>query len=788
MRKYDHKKIESKWQKEWDKSGIYEASNFSKKEKYYPLTEFPYPSGDGLHVGHLRPYVGIDIIARKKRQEGFNVLYPMGWDAFGLPTENHAIKTGIHPKIITQKNTDNFRRQFKSTGFSFDWSREINTTDPEYYKWTQWIFLQWYKNGLAYKKNMPINWCLSCKTGLADEEVADNKCERCGGEIEKRNKNQWMIAITKYADRLDKDLDAVDFLEKIKTQQRNWIGKSEGVLIKFQIIKSKLQIKVFTTRPDTIFGATYLVLSPEHEFVKNLESQITNWGEVQKYIKQAIAKSDIDRITEGKEKTGVELRGIKAINLANNKEIPIYVADYVLPHYGTGAIMAVPAYDERDFEFAKKYNLSIKKVVTNEGILINSGEFDGMKSEEAREKIIKKINGVKKTTYKLRDWVFSRQRYWGEPIPIIHCNKCGIVPVPEKDLPIKLPDIEKYQPTNDGESPLAEILDWVNVKCPKCREDAKRETDTMPNWAGSNWYFLRYLDHKNNKALADKKKISQWMPVDWYNGGMEHTTLHLLYSRFCYKFLYDIKIVPNIEPYKKRTSHGMILAKDGKKMSKSLGNVINPDEIIKTFGADTLRVFEMFIGPFDQTVNWNTDNIMGSRRFIEKVWRLHDKLQLESSKSNNHNLEKLLHKTIKKVGENIENMSFNTAISTLMILFNEFEKQSSLEIKNYELGIKLLAPFAPHVTEEIWQELGNKKSIHTTHWPKYDISKIKDETITIAVQINGKIRAQIEIEVVSKEDKIKEKVLSNEVVQKWLAGKEIKKFIYVKNKLVSMVI
>ncbi|MDO8660043.1 MAG: class I tRNA ligase family protein [Candidatus Parcubacteria bacterium] len=777
MKIYDHKKIESKWQKEWDKKGIYNASSNSKKPKFYGLIEFPYPSGSGLHVGHIRSNTAMDIISRKRRMEGYNVLYPIGWDAFGLPTENYAIKTGIHPIKVTKDNTDIFRKQLKALGFSFDWSREINTTDPKYYKWTQWIFLKLLEKGLAYKTRTLINWCPKDKIGLANEEVVGGACERCGTPVEKREKEQWMLAITKYAERLEKDLDTVNYLEKIKIQQRNWIGKSEGAEITFEISTSAgvghPEIKVFTTRPDTIFGATYMVLAPEHALVTELKSKITNWAEVEKYIKDVKNKTDIERTAEDKIKTGVELKGVKAINPATKEEIPIWIADYVLATYGTGAIMAVPADDVRDREFAEKFNLPIVENYTKAG-------FEDF--------------GKKVTKFKLRDWVFSRQRYWGEPIPVIHCADCGTVPVPEKDLPVELPKVKNYQPTDSGESPLANITKWVNVKCPKCKGKAKRETDTMPNWAGSSWYFLRYVDPKNNKEFASEKNLNYWLGspkhgeggmggVDWYNGGMEHTTLHLLYSRFWHKFLYDLKLVPTSEPYEKRTSHGMILAAEGEKMSKSKGNVVNPDDIIKTYGADTLRIYEMFMGPFDQAVSWNTDSMIGPRRFLERVWNLQYKIQ-----KNKKYTEFEIEKTIKKVGEDIETMKFNTAISTLMIFVNEISKFDFISQEVYEKFIKLLSPLAPHITEELWQVLGHKKSIHLEKWPIYDISKIKNEEIKIVVQINGKVRTEIMLPVDMGEEDVKKKVLENEVVLRYIAGKEIKKIINIKNRLVNIVV
>jgi leucyl-tRNA synthetase len=832
MRNYDPKKIELKWQREWEKKKIYQAKN--KGKKFYSLIEFPYPSGEGLHVGHLRPYVGMDVISRKRRMEGQNVLFPIGWDAFGLPTENYAIKTGKQPKIITKENTDNFRRQFNSVGMSFDWSREINTTDPAYYKWTQWIFLQFFKKGLAYKAEIPINWCPKCKIGLANEEVVDGKCERCGEQTERRLKNQWMLAITKYADRLDKDLDLVDYPECVKIQQRNWIGKSEGSEIDFKIKTTRTtrqdlveNIKVFTTRADTLFGVTYVVLAPEHPLIQKLKSQIKNWNEVENYIAEAKKRSELERTAENKEKTGVELKGVKAINPAfggaspaNNEvypaeggEIPVWIADYVLATYGTGAIMAVPQHDQRDRDFAEKYNLPII-----DKPLVNAKE------------ITEKVGGKIVTKFKLRDWVFSRQRYWGEPIPIVNCEKCGLVPIPEKDLPLKLPEVKNYKLTETGESPLAEISKWVNTKCPKCKGPAKRETDTMPNWAGSSWYYLRYCDPKNKKKFADFKKLKYWTPVDWYNGGMEHTTLHLLYSRFWHKFLYDLKLVPTVEPYKKRTSHGMILGEGGVKMSKSLGNVINPDDIVKTYGADTLRVYEMFMGPFEESVAWSTESIIGSRRFIEKVWRIGEKVMTDSAKNffetapsetkgqgthtflknslQNLSLKRLLHKTIKKVSEDIEAMRFNTAISSMMILAGEMEKElqgrtldpqkgPTLSIEDFKKFLQILAPFAPYVAEELWQQLQQARPVKSvkktglackSKWPKWDKNLIKDEKIRIAIQVNGKVRAEIEIKAGIPQGEVEKIALTNDIIKGWIEGKEIKKVIYIKDKLVNIVV
>jgi leucyl-tRNA synthetase len=778
MEEYNPQKIESKWQKKWEELGIFRAKDFSKKPKKYILFEFPYPSGEGLHVGHCRSYTALDAVVRKKRMEGFNVLFPIGWDAFGLPAENYALKTGVHPQKTTIKNIANFKKQFKQLGISLGWDREINTTDPKYYKWTQWIFLKFFEKGLAYQAKIPINWCPSCKIGLANEEVIDGKCERCGATTEKKVRKQWLLKITDYADRLIDDLKKVDYPERVKIQQINWIGRSEGNEVAFKIKtqnkKAKITtqnlkvIKVFTTRIDTLFGCTYLVVAPEHEIVDSLlKSKVQNLKEVKEYLEKVKKKSDLERTDLAKEKTGVELKGIKAINPVNNKEIPVWVADYVLPHYGTGAIMAVPAHDQRDFEFAKKYGLEIKKI-----------------TKWFREKGV----GKKAINYKLRDWVFSRQHYWGEPIPLIHCAKCGVVAVPEKDLPVELPYLEKYQPTGTGASPLVNVSKWVNVKCPKCKGLAKRETDTMPNWAGSSWYFLRYIDPKNNKVLADKKKLKYWLPVDWYNGGMEHTTLHLLYSRFWHKFLFDIGVVPQDEPYQKRTSHGMVLAEDGRKMSKSSGNVINPDAIVQKFGADSLRLYEMFMGPFEQAISWNNQGVVGMRRFLEKVYKLSQRTENREQRTENDNLERLMHQTIKKVSEDIESFKFNTAISSLMILVNAMEKQKELSVISYQLLLKLLSPFAPHITEEIWHQLDKKKSIFEEKWPKYDPKLAQEEKITLIIQINGKVRDKIETATALSEKEAKKLTLNREKVKKYTEGKTIRKIVFVKGKLVNIVI
>ncbi len=763
MQKYNPQKIEKKWQKTWYASTAFRAQNGGKKKKLYLLNEFPYPSGDGLHVGHCRPYIGLDVIARKKRLQGLNVLYPMGWDAFGLPTENYAIKHGIQPAVATAKNTKNFKRQMNNLGLSFDWSRELNTTDPKYYQWTQWIFIKLFEKGMAYKAKININWCPKDKTGLANEEVINGKCERCGTAVEKREKSQWLIKITKYADRLIKDLDQVDYPSRVKDQQINWIGRSEGAEIKFSIINSQLSIPVFTTRADTIFGCTFLVLSPEHPLLEKLQPE--NAAEVERYITEAKNKSDLAR-QEQKEKTGVELKGIKAINPATKREIPIFIADYVMAGYGTGAIMAVPADDARDKEFAEKYQLPIVENYLKAG-------FEDF--------------GTKKVNHKLRDWVFSRQHYWGEPIPMIDCPSCGWVPVPEKELPIKLPNVKKYQPTDTGESPLSAIEKWVNVKCPKCKGVAKRETDTMPNWAGSNWYFLRYTDPKNNKKLADEKALKYWMPVDWYNGGMEHTTLHLLYSRFIFKFLWDIGAVPKEignEPYKRRTSHGIVLAEGGVKMSKSKGNVINPDDVVKQYGADTLRVYEMFMGPFEQMIPWDTKGIVGARRFLEKVYGLVMKSQITNHKSQtNSNLANSLNKTIKKVSEDIEAMKFNTAISAMMTFVNEWQlSETGLDKKDVQKFLAILSPFAPHLVAELLAP----RSLGGVGWPKYE--EVTEASIMMIVSVNGKVRDKMEMKSGLDQSQVEGLVLHAPKIKPWLEGKTVRKIIFVPNKLINIVI
>lgn len=804
MSEYNHKTIEQKWQDFWDKDKTYKCAEdpkFVKDKRFYCLDMFPYPSGAGLHVGHPEGYTASDILSRYKRMKGFNVLHPMGWDAFGLPAENYAIKTGIHPRVATEKNIETFKRQIKSIGFSYDWDREINTTDPEYFKWTQWIFLKLFEKGLAYEATVPINWCPSCKTGLANEEVVDGACNRCGTAVTKKDMRQWMLKITAYANRLLEGLEKLDWPEPIKLMQRNWIGKSTGAEVDFKIDGFKESLRVFTTRPDTLFGATYMVLAPEHPLVLEITTD-DHSDEVQDYIEKSRQKSDIEREHLIKSKTGV-FTGAYAINPVNDKKIPIWISDYVLITYGTGAIMAVPAHDERDFEFATKFNLPVIQVVSKngkphelkeayveEGIAVNSGKYDGLKTEEFKEKITKDLEkkgvGKKTVNYKLRDWVFSRQRYWGEPIPVVHCPKCGVVAIPESELPLKLPEVKKYEPTGTGESPLANIKEWVNTKCPKCGGPAKRETNTMPQWAGSNWYFLRYLDPKNGKALADKEKIKYWMPVDHYIGGAEHAVLHLLYSRFWYKFLFDIGAVPNDEPFKKLTNQGLILAEDGQKMSKSLGNVINPDDVIGVHGADAFRMYEMFMGPLEMVKPWSTQGIMGIRRFLDKAWRLFDKKI--DDKPLPKNIDSLLHKTIKKVGEDIDNLRFNTAISAMMILMNEV---STLESLNKDLAnnlLLILAPFSPHMTEELWQKIGGKPSIHRQPWPKFDPKLIVESEITIVVQVNGKLRDNIVVVSDASEDDIKKLAASSAKVKQFIEGKKIIKTIYIPKKLVNIVV
>ena len=846
MGAYNFKEVEEKWQKKWYTEGTFNAKqDFKNKKKWYGLIEFPYPSGQGLHVGHPRSYTALDIIARKKRMEGYNVLYPIGFDAFGLPAENYAIKNHVHPKITTQNNIKHFREQLKSLGFSFDWSREINTTDPDYYKWTQWIFIKLFKEGLAYKATMPINFCTGCKVGLANEEVVNGVCERCGSPVVQKEKSQWMLRITKYAQRLIDDLDGIDYLDKIKAQQKNWIGRSEGAEVNFKValtkdiklnsdskvveVNSEDSLLIYTTRPDTIFGATYMVVAPEHELIKKYEDKIENINEVKEYKEKAALKSDFERAELNKDKTGVEIKGIRAINPLTNESIPIWISDYVLITYGTGAIMAVPAHDDRDFEFAKKFKLPIKPVImpktdskeenlqneletkfdnnfagtkkldkeitepftdVENGIAINSEFLDGLNSKEAIEKAINYIEanklGKRKVNYKLRDWVFSRQRYWGEPIPMVYCEDCGWNPIPEEELPLKLPDIEDYEPGENGESPLAKQTEWIKTKCPCCGKDAKRETDTMPQWAGSSWYFLRYMDPHNDKEIASKEALEYWSPIDWYNGGMEHTTLHLLYSRFWNKFLYDIGVVPNSEPYQKRTSHGMILGSNGEKMSKSKGNVINPDDIVKEFGADTFRVYEMFMGPFDQTAAWSMESIRGCGKFLDRVWNMQEILVDGDEYSEKH--EKMMHKAIKKVTSDIEEMKFNTSVAEFMKMTNEFYKDKMINKAEYKTFLQLLNPFAPHITEELFSILGEKSTINETPWPKYDETKTIDDEIEIPVQINGKLKAVVLVSKEATQEEIKKVVDSNETIQNILNGKQVIKEIYVKGKIYNIVI
>lgn len=803
---YNFKEVEKKWQDKWYAEGTFNAKDDYSKKKWYGLIEFPYPSGQGLHVGHPRSYTALDIIARKRRMQGYNVLFPIGFDAFGLPAENYAIKNHVHPKITTEKNINHFREQLKSIGFSFDWSREVNTTDPNYYKWTQWIFIQLYKHGLAYKATMPINFCTGCKVGLANEEVVNGVCERCGSPVVQKEKSQWMLRITKYAQRLIDDLDDVNFLDKIKAQQINWIGRSEGAEVNFKISGTDANLLIYTTRPDTIFGATYMVIAPEHKLIEKYKDRITNLDEVEEYKRKAALKSDFERAELNKEKTGVEIKGIKAVNPLTNEEIPIWISDYVLITYGTGAIMAVPAHDTRDFEFAKKFNLPIKQVIkdknatseskeleeaftdVNNGIAINSDFLNGLESKDAINKAIEYIEehklGERKVNYKLRDWVFSRQRYWGEPIPMVYCEKCGWVPIPEEELPLKLPDVEDYEPGENGESPLAKHEEWINTTCPHCGGKARRETDTMPQWAGSSWYYLRYMDPHNDKALASKEALEYWSPVDWYNGGMEHTTLHLLYSRFWHKFLYDIGVVPTKEPYAKRTSHGMILGSNGEKMSKSKGNVINPDEIVDEFGADAFRVYEMFMGPFDQTAPWSMESIRGCMKFLDRVWNMQE--FLVDGDEYSEKFEKMMHKAIKKVSSDIEEMKFNTSVATFMTMVNEFYKEKQINKAEFATFLQLLNPFAPHMTEELYQKIGGKEELAYKAWPTYDEAKTIEDEIEIPVQIKGKVRATITIKKDEDEEIVKQK--AKETIASQIEGKKIIKEIYVKNKIYNIVI
>ena len=800
---YNHHVVEKKWQQVWDDEKAFAATNDFTKPKYYALVEFPYPSGQGLHVGHPRPYTALDIVARKRRMQGYNVLYPMGWDAFGLPTENYAIKNHIHPKIVTENNVKRFKEQLHSLGYSFDWDREINTTDPKYYHWTQWIFRKLFEEGLAYKKEMPINWCTSCKVGLANEEVVNGVCERCGSPVVRKVKSEWMLKITEYADKLIDGLDTVDYIERVKVSQKNWIGRSTGAEVDFAIKDTEDKLTVYTTRCDTLFGATYMVVSPEHPYLDKYKDKIANFDAILAYREEAAKKSDFERSELAKDKTGVQVDGIVAVNPVNGKEIPIWVSDYVLMSYGTGAIMAVPAHDDRDWEFAKKFDLPIIQVVAKDGeevdvnaaaftdvatgVLVNSGFLNGLSVADAKAKMIefleeKKI-GHAKVNYKLRDWVFSRQRYWGEPIPVVHCEKCGYVSIPESELPLLLPEVESYEPTDNGESPLAAMTDWVNTTCPCCGGPAKRETDTMPQWAGSSWYFLRYCDPTNDNELASKEALKYWMPVDWYNGGMEHTTLHLLYSRFWHKFLYDQGVVNTPEPYQKRTSHGMILGENGEKMSKSRGNVVNPDDIVRDYGADTLRTYEMFIGAFDLAASWSEDGVKGCRRFLDRVWKLQDIMTDEEGYSKD--LETKMHQTIQKVSFDFENLKYNTAIAAMMALINGFYKKNPVTKGEYKTLITLLNPVAPHITEEIWQTIGGEGRLYQQSWPEFDEAKTVTNTVEIAVQINGKVKATLNI---GKEDP-KDEVIAKgkELIADKLEGKTIVKEIYVPGRIVNIV-
>ncbi|MEA4920291.1 MAG: leucine--tRNA ligase [Clostridiaceae bacterium] len=798
--RYDYKSIEAKWQKRWEDDKAFKALSDYSMPKYYTLVEFPYPSGAGIHVGHPRSYTALDIVSRKRRMEGYNVLYPMGWDAFGLPTENFAIKNHIHPSIVTAKNVARFKSQLKSIGLSFDWDREINTTDPEYYKWTQWIFLKLFENGLAYKTTMPVNWCTSCKCVLANEEVVNGVCERCGSEVVRKEKSQWMLAITKYAERLINDLDLVDYVDRVKIQQKNWIGRSTGAEVEFETTERDI-LKVYTTRPDTLFGATYMVMSPEHPYIEKWKDKLSNYAGVAEYREASARKSDFERTEMQKDKTGVCLQGVKAINPVNGKEIPVFVSDYVLMSYGTGAIMAVPGHDTRDWEFAKKFGCPIIEVVAggdvdkeaftdcDTGSMVNSGFLNGMSVEEAKKAIVewleKNKKGEPKVNYKLRDWVFSRQRYWGEPIPLVYCEKCGWVPIPEDQLPLRLPEVESYEPTENGESPLAKCEDWIKTTCPHCGGPARRETDTMPQWAGSSWYFLRYMDPHNDKALASREALDYWGMVDWYNGGMEHTTLHLLYSRFWHKFLYDIGVVPNPEPYAKRTSHGMILGSNGEKMSKSRGNVVNPDDIVDSYGADTMRLYEMFIGDFEKAAPWSTDSIKGCRRFIERVCAMRD--TVKPGKEYSRENEAAIHRTIKKVSQDIENLKFNTAIASLMSLLNTFA-ENGVNQGEFVTFLALLNPFAPHIAEELAESFGVKDTLVRYPWPKYDESKTVDESVNVAVQVNGKLRSVLVLPADCDEDMAKEAALGDDKVKAAIGEMHIAKVIIVKNKIINIVV
>ncbi len=799
--RYDHDAVEAKWQKKWEEARCFEASEDHSKPKFYGLIEFPYPSGQGLHVGHPLSNTAIDIICRKRRMEGYNVLFPMGYDAFGLPTENYAIKTGIHPAKVTEQNIARFRSQLKRLGFSFDWSREVNTTDPGYYKWTQWIFLKLFEHGLAYKAEIPINFCTSCKVGLANEEVVDGHCERCGGEVVQKVRSQWMLRITAYAQRLIDDLDTVDFIERVKTQQRNWIGRSEGAEVDFALAGTEDKLRVFTTRCDTLFGATYMVMSPEHPYIEKYRDRIENWAEVQAYREAAARKSDFERSELTKEKTGVPLKGLNAVNPATGREIPVWISDYVLMTYGTGAIMAVPAHDTRDYAFAKAFNLPIIEVVAGgdvekeaftdceTGRMVNSGFLNGLEVEQAKEKMITWLEeqgiGARKVNYKLRDWVFSRQRYWGEPIPLVHCEKCGWVPLPESELPLVLPEIDDYTPSDDGSSALSRAKEWIHTTCPKCGGPAERETDTMPNWAGSSWYFLRYCDPHNDKEFASREALDYWMPVDWYNGGMEHTTLHVLYSRFWHKFLYDIGLVPTPEPYQKRTSHGMILGENGEKMSKSRGNVINPDDIVAEMGADSFRLYEMFMGAFDQPKPWSTTSARGCRRFLDRVWRLQDMLSAESGVRDD--LKASLHGMIKKVSEDYEAMKYNTAIAAMMSFVNDVYAKGDITKEEFHALLTLLNPVAPHITEELNELLGYETPLYASTWPKWDEAALVASTVELGVQVNGKVRARVTVPAGLSKEETEAQVLAAPEVQPWIEGKTVRKVIAVKN-IVNIVV
>ncbi|MBO4395959.1 MAG: leucine--tRNA ligase [Eubacterium sp.] len=797
---YNPKTIEKKWQDIWESEHAFSATDDYSKPKYYALVEFPYPSGQGLHVGHPRPYTALDIVARKRRMQGYNVLYPMGWDAFGLPTENYAIQNKIHPRVVTENNVARFKGQLQALGYSFDWDREVNTTDPNYYHWTQWIFLQLFKKGLAYKTSMPINWCTSCKCGLANEEVVNGVCERCGSPVIRKAQSQWMLKITEYADKLIDDLDGLDYIERVKVSQKNWIGRSFGAEVDFKLAGKDEKLTVYTTRPDTLFGATYMVVSPEHPYLDKYQNEIKNWDAIMDYREQAARKSDFERTELAKDKTGVCIDGLTAINPVNDTEIPIWVSDYVLMGYGTGAIMAVPAHDTRDWEFAKKFDLPIIEVIAggdveNEaftdvetGTLVNSGFLNGKSVAEAKEAITEWLTeqgvGHRKKNFKLRDWVFSRQRYWGEPIPIVHCDKCGYVAIPEEELPLTLPEVENYVPTDNGESPLANCTDWINTTCPCCGGPAKRETDTMPQWAGSSWYFLRYIDPKNDHAIADPEALKYWLPVDWYNGGMEHTTLHLLYSRFWHKFLYDEGVVPTPEPYQKRTSHGMILGENGEKMSKSRGNVVNPDDIVNDYGADTLRTYEMFIGAFDAAAAWSENGVKGCRRFLERVWKSAEMVTDETGFSSE--LETKIHQTIKKVSSDFETLKYNTAIAAMMELVNEFYKKGSVTRDEFKTLLILLNPVAPHITEELWESLGESGRIYQQKWPEFDEAKTKESVIEIGVQVNGKVRGTVSLAV----DASQEEALAagKAAVADKIAGKQIVKEIYVPGRILNIVV